>query len=111
MPRVYNKHHKNAPKDAVYVGRPSKWGNPYAISGEITREKAVEYYRQHVRGKEEAIRTELRGRDLVCFCAPLACHADILLEIANDLSDRESTEPGSPLDSPNDQADGGGSFR
>jgi len=27
---------------------------------------------------------ELRGKDLVCWCAPLPCHADILLELAND---------------------------
>jgi len=26
---------------------------------------------------------ELRGKDLICWCAPLPCHADILLELAN----------------------------
>lgn len=33
----------------------------------------------------EAIRTHLRGRDLACWC-PLdaPCHADVLLEVAND---------------------------
>ena len=31
----------------------------------------------------EAARIELAGRDLLCFCAPLACHGDVLLEIAN----------------------------
>lgn len=96
MPKVWNKYHKNYPKDAVYVGRPSKWGNPYAIDGEITREKAIAYYRQHVAKKHDLIRQELRGKDLVCFCAPKPCHADVLLEIANDLSDRKSTESGSP---------------
>ena len=98
MPKVYNKYHKNAPKDAVYVGRPSKWGNIYTISGEMTREKAVAYYRQYVAKKHDLIRRELRGKDLVCFCAPLPCHADVLLEIANDLPHRESPEPRSPQD-------------
>ena len=31
----------------------------------------------------DAIRKELKGKDLVCWCAPKSCHADILLEIAN----------------------------
>jgi hypothetical protein len=26
---------------------------------------------------------ELRGRDLVCWCAPCACHGDVLIELAN----------------------------
>lgn len=29
MPRVYNKHHGDAPPGAVYIGRPTKWGNPF----------------------------------------------------------------------------------
>ena len=37
MSRVYNKRDKNVPSDAVYVGRPSKWGNRYPIP-EHTRE-------------------------------------------------------------------------
>ena len=27
--------------------------------------------------------TELRGCDLICFCAPAACHGDTYLELAN----------------------------
>ena len=83
MPKVYNKYHKDAPKGAIYVGRPSKWGNPYAITANRTREQCIEYYRQHVAKRHDLIRRELRGKDLVCFCAPLPCHADVLLEIAN----------------------------
>jgi hypothetical protein len=33
---------------------------------------------------KDAARIELRGLDLVCWCAPEACHGDVLLEIAND---------------------------
>lgn len=29
------------------------------------------------------VKQHLKGKDLVCYCAPLACHGDILLEIAN----------------------------
>lgn len=89
MPTVYNKHHKNAPPDAVYVGRPTKWGNPYEIGKDGTREEVIQKYRAFV---EELRHTsdlfiadlqELKGKDLVCYCVPKACHAEILLELAN----------------------------
>lgn len=88
MPRVYNKRHGDAPEDAVYVGRPSPYGNPYRVSDARTRENAVEQYRMWIyaprqRPLRELIRRELRDKDLVCWCAPSACHADVILEIAN----------------------------
>lgn len=86
MPKVYNKYHGDAPKDAVYIGRPSPWGNPFQIQGNHTREQVVETYRDHVENNPELqklIKQNLRGKDLVCFCAPKACHGDVLLEIAN----------------------------
>ena len=90
MPKVYNKYHKNAPKDAVYVGRPSKWGNPFVIGKDGTRAEVIEKYRKfiwdHVFTSDlfMADLRELKGKDLVCYCAPKPCHADILLEIANE---------------------------
>ena len=92
MPKVYNKHHKDAPPNAIYVGRPTKWGNPFKIGDEsyypgtpMTRQDAVDHFRASVTPEMETeIRQQLRGRDLVCWCAPKPCHADILLEIAND---------------------------
>lgn len=92
MPKVYNKRHKNVPKDAVYVGRPTKWGNPFVIGVDGNREEVIAKYKKWL--EEEGlkdyasygsvvIRTELRGKDLLCWCAPKACHADVLLEIAN----------------------------
>lgn len=93
MPRVYNKRHSNVPTDAVYVGRPTVWGNPFTHLAHgkgikvATREEAIRLYRDEVIGKNcltmDEIRQHLRGKDLVCWCAPLPCHADILLEIAN----------------------------
>lgn len=87
MPRVLNKRKDTIPPDAIYVGRPSKWGNPIAIGRETDdRNEAVAFYRSWVKseiatGKLDI--TELEGKDLVCWCAPLPCHADILLELAN----------------------------
>lgn len=92
MPKVYNKHHKNAPSDAVYVGRPTKWGNPFSHLPDTkaafqveSREEAVRYYRNMLSEEDhQMIKRELKGKDLVCWCAPKACHADVLLEIANE---------------------------
>lgn len=84
----------------VYVGRPTKWGNPWSVkdfacdqvSVEDARVLATAYYREgskfgHFKiPSREEIRRELRGKNLVCWC-PLGegshCHADVLLEIAN----------------------------
>lgn len=73
-------------KDAVYVGRPTKWGNPFVIGKDGSREEVIEKYKQAALADPaycEAARLELAGKDLVCWCAPHACHADVLLQIAN----------------------------
>ncbi len=90
MPKVWNKRDPNCPKDAIYIGRPSHWGNPYVIGKDGTREEVVEKYHRYASGRfidhhdtfADDLR-ELQGRDLVCWCAPKACHGDILLELAN----------------------------
>lgn len=88
------------PEGAVYVGRGSRWGNPFKVGaqGFIFEKGAVFYrgagataanvtklYREEVAPKlREAARAELAGKDLACWCPPdQHCHADVLLEIAN----------------------------
>lgn len=92
MPRVLNKRTDKIPPDAIYVGRPSKWGNPYMVyphKGALIRvahSLAVNQYKEYIAEHPELIevaKKELRGKDLVCWCAPLPCHADILLELVN----------------------------
>ena len=91
------------PTNAVYVGRPTKWGNPFVVGVDGTRAECLHLYRalamgflciskerEHVERQQrahramEAAKRELRGKDLACFC-PLSspCHADVLLELAN----------------------------
>ena len=82
MPRVLNKKTDAIPPDAVYVGRPSKWGNPFRIGKDGTREGVIHLYKIALIASKVDL-SELRGKDLVCWCAPLPCHADILLELAN----------------------------
>jgi hypothetical protein len=90
---VWNKRDPNVPKDAVYIGRPSIWGNPFHIDNNDptkTRELAVEAHKKWLfNGPNPVLNKipQLKGKDLVCYCAPLACHGDILLEIANKEQD------------------------
>ena len=75
----------------VYVGRPTRWGNPYKDYELYSKQAAFELYDRWIFsiGENaptfESIKKELRGKNLACWC-PLdqKCHADILLEIAND---------------------------
>lgn len=87
MPRLYNKHHGNIPLDAVRIDRSTKWGNPFAIGHDGNRDQVIEKYRKWIRtqhGLVAAAKVELKGKNLVCFCYPLACHGDVLMEIANE---------------------------
>jgi hypothetical protein len=83
--KVWNKRDSGIPASAVYVGRPTKWGNPFAI-GVVSRAEVVQKYEQHLMSNPELVedaRSELKGKDLVCWCAPQACHADVLMRVAN----------------------------
>lgn len=74
------------PPNTVYVGRPTKWGNPFRMDANTSRWKAVDEYRRTFaeRMSVDFIRRELRGKNLACFChEDQPCHADVLLEIAN----------------------------
>src|SRR5919198_1525420 len=85
------------PEGSVYVGRPTKWGNPWPVGrpgldGAVMpdAQAAVDRYASAIGGAREPrwreeIRRELAGKDLVCWC-PLdhPCHADVLMSVAND---------------------------
>jgi len=78
-------HCKRLPYD-VYIGRPSKWGNPFLIGIDGTREEVVKQYNDWIMTQYELVKdakVELKGKILGCWCSPLACHGDILVEIAN----------------------------
>ena len=87
MPKVLNKYKiGTAHPEAVFIGRPSKWGNPFETTN-VTREFAIELYADYLMSNPDLVaqaKIELRGRDLVCFCAPKECHGDFLLLVANE---------------------------
>ena len=99
------------PENAVFVGRPTQWGNPYVIKPVGTRYRVARVdfgsWQSELLTKAEASRRavwlyetvfvfnklqnfsdwldELRGKNLVCWCPPdQPCHADVLLKLANE---------------------------
>lgn len=85
MPKVLNKHKHGVPEGAVYVGRPSIWGNPFEIGKDGNRAQVIHKYKKWLDGNPGLLKriSTLKGKDLVCWCAPKACHADHLLKLAN----------------------------
>ena len=71
----------------VYIGRPSKWGNPFVIGRHGNREEVIAKYRKYILNKPELLAEvfELEGLTLGCYCAPLACHGDVLEEIIAEM--------------------------
>lgn len=82
-------------KDAyhVYIGRPSKWGNPFVVGKDGTREEVVEKYREWILKQPELLNSlnELKGKVLGCWCAPRACHGDVLVELANKTEEQNGS--------------------
>jgi hypothetical protein len=78
-------HCKVEPFD-VYIGRPSKWGNPFKIGKDGSREEEIQKYRQWILDNPTLIAqlaTELKGKTLGCWCKPNTCHGDVLAELAD----------------------------
>lgn len=89
------------PPNTVKVDRATSWGNPFVVGKHGTAAECVDLYRklaagficlstdniqeqQNARANMITARTDLRGRNLACWCAlDKPCHADVLLEIAN----------------------------
>jgi len=73
----------------VYIGRPSKWGNPFNIGVDGDRAEVIDKYESYLLSRPhliEAAKIELKGKILGCYCAPLACHGDVLARVANESS-------------------------
>lgn len=87
MPKVLNQKKDKIPEDAVYIGRPSIFGNPYIVGVDGSRTEVIEKYRRYLalnNSLREEVIKQLKGKDLVCWCSPKPCHGDVLIEIANN---------------------------
>jgi hypothetical protein len=85
MCKVLNKHAAGKHDGAIYIGRGSKWGNPFRIGVDGDRAAVIAKHARWLRDQHHLLRAldELRGESLLCFCAPAACHGDLLLRVAN----------------------------
>tara|TARA_S200002703_G_C3693184_1_gene212852 strand:- start:171 stop:461 length:291 start_codon:yes stop_codon:yes gene_type:complete len=67
----------------VYIGRPSKWGNPFVIGTDGTRAEVISKYKEWILSNDSLLHDlkELDGKVLGCWCKPKSCHGDILIEL------------------------------
>lgn len=81
---VLNKYKDHIPADAVYIGRGTKFGNPFPMQKKTDRLEVIGKYKRYVK---QQIKTgnitlqdlaSLYNKDMVCYCAPLPCHGDVL---------------------------------
>ena len=74
-------HHYDA-----YIGRGSKWGNPFKIGQHGNREEVIQLYEDYIRGHKELMKSlhELEHKILGCWCRPKPCHGDVLLKLLNE---------------------------
>jgi hypothetical protein len=89
--------------EAIYIGRaghgkPGTWGNPFRLGPHEERGSTLARYEAHMRARltnEPALVDQVRAlhrKTLMCFCAPLPCHGDILLKLAAELQAIQDTE-------------------
>jgi len=99
-------HVKNSPYD-VYIGRPNpkvptcdcRWGNPFKIPQDGQRAEVIAKYKNWLTTTDEGLKilaqakTELPGKVLACWCAPLACHGNVLAELVNQKTEITLVSP------------------
>jgi hypothetical protein len=89
---INQKNRPNNNVESVYIGRPSMFGNPYRIGPDGTRSEVIQKYEIGARSMIEiddrfrAAVKNLKGKLLVCWCRPLACHGDVLVRLAEELN-------------------------
>ena len=75
---------KTSDKEDVYIGRGSRWGNPFVIGKDGTREEVIAKFRlmlwDLIKSDPTTLQelSKLHDKDLICFCHPSPCHGDVL---------------------------------
>ena len=68
----------------VFIGRPSRFGNPFRIGRDGTRAQVIKLYENWVRRHPDTLRRirRLKVADILgCYCAPELCHGDVIRKI------------------------------
>lgn len=73
----------------VYIGRPSKWGNPFVIGRHGSREEVILKFEEYWHSDGGAMLRvaaiqELTDKVLGCWCKPERCHGDIIAGYVNE---------------------------
>lgn len=84
--------HCKKEKFDTYIGRPSKWGNPYTFKANtiaefvVPKDEVLPRYEAWLKQQPELMAAlhELKGKTLGCWCKPAACHGDILARLADE---------------------------
>ena len=85
LPRVLNQRHHRTGKGTVLIDRTTPWGNPFRIGPDGSRLVVVVKYKRWLPTRPDLMAAlgELRGRDLLCWCAPDLCHGNVLMPAAD----------------------------
>ena len=72
--------------NVVYIGRPSKWGNPFPEGKCGDRATVIKKYEIYLRNNTGLLSCldELVGKKLACYCAPKPCHGDVLIKFLKE---------------------------
>lgn len=83
-------HCRKSPFD-VYIGRPSKWGNPFTMKSEADRGHVILEYEVWILQQPELMAAlhELKGKVLGCWCSPRPCHGEVLERLAAQMGTEE----------------------
>ena len=85
--QVINIRPRGNPRDAVLIDRQTKWGNPFKITQNVSRNEVIKKFEQYFRRDFDKfyphLVKELAGYTLACWCAPEKCHGDVLAYYAN----------------------------
>jgi len=99
MKRIQMKRTKGwrKPENTVYVGRPSKWGNPFKVNKDLDakcssyRQGIIDQYELWLRKRLEwdiHFLDELKGKDLGCWCPfDKPCHVDVIIKVLNEMGE------------------------
>lgn len=76
----------------IRIDRASKWGNPFHIGDDGTREEVIQKYREWVTNQPHLMKEmrHLQGKRLGCWCSPNSCHGDVLVELADGIIEPEA---------------------
>jgi len=86
----------------IYIGRPSKWGNPFKINAvyqghKMNRLNTIQAYEDWIRYSDEGQKLlldipSLYHKVLGCWCKPQPCHGDILVQLLEEMEERIEDE-------------------